>query len=63
MIVVVVVAVAVLLLLLLLLLYCCCCCMHLAITGCSLMGGRWHPSGYYHHSEPRELRLHAAKVV
>ena len=30
-----------------------CSCMHLAITGCSLMGGRWLPSGYYHLSEPK----------
>ena len=34
--------------------------MHLVIADCSLMGGRFLPSVYYHLSEPRELGLHAA---
>ncbi len=37
---------------------CRCRCMHLAITGCSLMGGRWLPSGYYH-----QQLLHAPIVT
>ena len=37
--------------------------MHLAIAGCSLMGGRWFPSGYYHLSEPRDMLHKVAFMV
>ena len=42
-----------------------CRCMHLAITGCSLMGGRWLPSGYNHLSEPKlwDYMLHKDQYV